>query len=398
VSVVPDVSEAAVTFTRPFAAGAVPPIRLREIDFNVTNLCNLACRHCSYSSTPDKQEPTLAGDVVHRVLDEAASMGNRVVHWSGGEAAVRPDIGDLIEHASRLGFGMRLLSNGILLSEERLERLRTRGLNKIFVSLDGLEANHDWHRASPGLFAKTMRGIRNSVDGGFDTRVNAVATTRNLDDFPELLRMLADIGVDTFTVFYLIPVGRGREIADLAVPPRRWRQFVDDLRHEVADLGPTSMQVTVEKVFWWDDEWNEDGIVDAGRGGGCLGFLSACDYVNILADGRVYPCVCFVDVAPPLGDVRERSLPDILHDPRGWAFYQSLTEMNPTCRSCDLVGACQGGNRAASMIASGDWFALDPRCSGDPQAQGFMPLCWMLREDLTTATRSGFAEDLSAGA
>lgn len=62
--------------------------------------------------------------------------------------------------------------------------------------------------------------------------------------------------------------------------------------------------------------------------------------MNILADGRVYPCVCFVD--------------------------------------------------------TGDWFSLDPRCSGDPVAQGFISVCFMLREDVTTRAQSGFAEAISA--
>jgi len=114
--------------------------------------------------------------------------------------------------------------------------------------------------------------------------------------------------------------------------------------------------------------------------------------VNVLADGRVYPCVCFVDKAPALGNVNERPLGDILHDPRGWRFYWGLTDTNDTCAGCGELARCGGGSRAASLAASGDWFALDPRCTGDPLAQGYIPVCFMLREDVTTRARSGFAE------
>jgi len=41
---------------------------------------------------------------------------------------------------------------------------------------------------------------------------------------------------------------------------------------------------------------------------------------------------------------------------------------------------------------TGDWFRLDPRCSGNPSAQRFYPLCFMLRENIATGTRRGFAE------
>ena len=73
------------------------------------------------------------------------------------------------------------------------------------------------------------------------------------------------------------------------------------------------MEVTVEKVFSWSDEWDEGGP-DGGRGSTCLGFLDRCNYVNVLADGRVYPCVCLIDVAPALGNIHERPLAEILGD------------------------------------------------------------------------------------
>ena len=197
-------------------------------------------------------------------------------------------------------------------------------------------------------------------------------------------------------MFYLIAVGRGRAQRQLMVPPRRWRRFIDEMRSACDRYRPENLEVTVEKVFLWQDEWQQS-LHKAGRGGTCFGFLDKCDYVNILADGRVHPCVCLIDEAPPLGNIFERSLADILHDPAGWSFYYDLLRLNATCRRCDLADACRGGCRSFSKAADGDWFALDPRCSGDPKAQGFMPVCFMLRENIVTGSRSGFQEHLDSG-
>lgn len=368
----------------------VPPIAMREIDVNVTNFCNLECIHCSYESTPGKHEPSLDADVVHRLMDQAKAMGNEVMHWSGGEALLHPNIGDFIEHGVELGYGMRLLSNGALLNDAKLDDLWDRGLRKMFVSLDGFEQNHDDHRASDGLFAKTIRGIERSVAHGYDVRVNAVATTRNVDEMTDLLDHVEALGVHTFTVFYLIPVGRGREITDLMVPPDRWRRLTDELRDRASHIT-RPMQVTVEKVFRWQDEWPAELQKD-GRGGGCLGFLDKCDYVNVLSNGDVFPCVCFVDEGPALGNVYDRDLAEILHDPRAWEFYWNMQQVGEACSGCRLLDDCNGGNRPASKVMRGDWFELDPRCSGDPEQQGFMPVCYMLREDVRTRSQSGFAE------
>src|ERR1044072_3179963 len=139
---------------------AVPPIELREIDVNVTNLCNLTCVYCSYASTPGRDEPALEADVITGLLDDAASIGNKVVHFSGGEPVIRRDMPDLGAHAARLGFKMRMHSNGMLLTRRKLTELRAAGLSRVLVSLDGPQHQHDWHRDRGGLWATTSAGSR----------------------------------------------------------------------------------------------------------------------------------------------------------------------------------------------------------------------------------------------
>ncbi|MBM3483570.1 MAG: radical SAM protein [Alphaproteobacteria bacterium] len=374
--------------------GPSPAIHLREIDLNITNRCNLECIYCSFSSTPSRAEPEIPPREVHTLLDRAAAMGVRVIHFSGGEPIIRADMPEFIAHATDLGFKMRMHSNGSLFTETRLRKVWDAGLRQVLISLDGFAANHDFHRAKPGLYAKTLQGISNAVAMGFSVRVNAVATTLNVDEIPALLPMLAGMGVNTFTVFYQIAVGRGRQQRALMVPPLRWRQFVHDMRRMAAAHKPDHMEVTVEKVFLWEEEW-EQQLHATGRGGTCLGFLKECDYVNILADGRVYPCVCLVDEAPPIGNIFERPLHEMLEDPAGWTFYGGLASgLNSVCRSCELLDACRGGCRSFSRAGANDWFAMDPRCSGAPRVQGFMPVCFMLRENVDTGTRSGFQEHL----
>jgi len=118
------------------------------------------------------------------------------------------------------------------------------------------------------------------------------------------------------------------------------------------------------------------------------------DAIIVVAYGHILP-KWMIDL-PPLGNINDRPLGEILHDPESWRFYWTMTARNDTCASCSMVGACGGGSRSASRAATGDWFSLDPRCSGDPVAQGFIPVCFMLREDLTTHLRSGFAEAIGS--
>ncbi len=369
----------------------VPRVALREIDINVTNFCNLECVYCSYSSTRDSNEPRIPAKAMHRLLDEAAAMGVRVVHFSGGEPVTRADMPEFISHGVRLGFKMRMHSNGALLKRRKLEQLWQAGLRQVLVSLDGDADEHDFHRAEPGLYAQTLRGIEAAASMGYNVRINAVGTTRNVHLLPSLVELASRMGAATFSVFYLIPVGRGRDVADLMVPPARWRQFIAEMRQAAARDARPGMDVTVEKVFAWLDEEVSD-VEGGGRGAGCLGFLRKCDYVNVLADGRVLPCICFADVGPALGNIFDRPLADILHDPASWEFYYRMNSPGKTCSQCNELAHCGGGSRPMSRLFKGDYFALDPRCNGNPRMQGYIPICFMCREDVATGGRSGFAE------
>jgi radical SAM protein with 4Fe4S-binding SPASM domain len=290
---------------------------------------------------------------------------------------------------------MRMHSNGQLLTPEKLTQLRGAGLRQVLVSLDGPQHQHDWHRQREGLWPKTIAGIRNAVSLGFNVRVNSVATTRNVAEIAGLMPLVMELGAATFSVFCMIPVGRGADHLDLMVPPDRWREFIAEMR-DAADEYRPEMDVTVEKVFAWQSTDSDDSdALGGGRGDSCLGFLDKCNYVNVLADGTVWPCVCMIDVAPPLGNIHDRPLSEILHDPEAWAFYYDLRGLNETCAACACADGCRGGSKALSRIATGDWHALDPRCSGDPQDQGFVPVCFMQRENVVTGSRSGFAEKIA---
>ena len=159
---------------------------------------------------------------------------------------------------------------------------------------------------------------------------------------------------------------------------------------ETADEHQPQMDVTVEKVLAWQDGTNGNGL-GGGRGDSCLGFLEKCNYVHVLADGTVWPYVCMIDVAPPLGNIHDRPLSEILHDPSSWSFFCELRDLNAACAACACAESCRGDSKPASPPATG---TPSTRCAGDPHGQGFIPDCFMQRENLVTGSHSGFAEKL----
>jgi MoaA/NifB/PqqE/SkfB family radical SAM enzyme len=130
---------------------------LKELDLQVTNRCPLTCKHCCCSSGPSGEEPLSTAFIV-RLLEEAASLGVKEVHLTGGEPLIRNDIFDIIAEARQRGLYVQLQSSGAILNSRICAKLRELQLDLFMISLDGLEVTHDRYRGR-GSFQRALSAI-----------------------------------------------------------------------------------------------------------------------------------------------------------------------------------------------------------------------------------------------
>src|SRR6267378_5401981 len=82
--------------------------------------CNLACTYCN--EFDDFSKPVPLGEMKRR-LDLLADMGTSIITISGGEPLLHPELDEVIAHIRRRGMIAGLITNGYLLTAERIERL-----------------------------------------------------------------------------------------------------------------------------------------------------------------------------------------------------------------------------------------------------------------------------------
>lgn len=133
------------------------PGRPSQIHLCPTDRCNLTCRQCDiWRIDPGPELTTLEWK---RVLDECAELcGPASLNFAGGEPFTRPDLVELIEHSTRLGFTVSANSNGLLVDKTLALRLKDAGLDILYLSLDGASPeSHDRIRNRPGGFERVMK-------------------------------------------------------------------------------------------------------------------------------------------------------------------------------------------------------------------------------------------------
>lgn len=174
---------------------------------NLTLRCNLACVMC----TTCYDSPELSREEVLGLIDQASAWGVRVFNPLGGEAFVRKDLEDILEHAIQRQMFVTLTTNATLISEVRAARVAQLPPEQLHinVSIDGLEATHDAVRGA-GNFRRALGGYRMlraaDVAAGQPRRkilANVILHRKNLSEFPELLERLAAEGFSGVQVLNL---------------------------------------------------------------------------------------------------------------------------------------------------------------------------------------------------
>lgn len=142
---------------RPVAAHLIPIRR-----------CNLSCTYCN--EYDDRSAPLPTAVVLHRI-DRLADLGTGVVTLSGGEPLLHPDLDAIIRHIRRRGAIATLITNGYLLTRNRIERLNRAGLDHLQISIDNLMPD-EISKKSLKVLDQKLSWLAQEAE--FDVTVNSV--------------------------------------------------------------------------------------------------------------------------------------------------------------------------------------------------------------------------------
>jgi len=193
---------------------------LSYLFLELTHACNVACLHCGSDCTRDTATPPLPREDILRVMREIAAVQDPrriTVILSGGEPLCYPGLFELGAEIRRLGFPWGLVTNGFAWTEEQFAWAKAAGLCTITVSLDGLEAEHDWLRGRTGSHQKAVNLLRMLQKDPFYAAMDVITCVnqRNLPHLEELRDRLVSLGVPAWRLTTIFPIGRAAENADL---------------------------------------------------------------------------------------------------------------------------------------------------------------------------------------
>jgi radical SAM protein with 4Fe4S-binding SPASM domain len=275
---------------------------LRYLELQMTDRCNLSCRHCYIGEGSHRD---LSIGQVQRVLKEFEEIQGLRLLLSGGEPLLHPQFWEINDVLRNYAFRSVLLSNGTLITKEVAKRLR---IHEAQISLDGMREGHESIRGK-GTFDKTLSAIDHLQEVNIRVSIATMIHRKNLSEFDRLASLLQSKNIEEWNVDVPCVEGRLKENQDLWVAP--------------SEAGP---------------------LLNYGYGGGFHGSTNnatcGTHLCAIINNGTI--CKCGLFSQEPVGSTEEglRTC---------WARIPRIALKDLICK-CPVLEECRGGCRYRAKI------------------------------------------------
>lgn len=300
------------------------------LSVEVTNKCQLKCKHC-YNESGDKHNDELNWDQIIDILKQYEECGGVSVMLTGGEVFLKPGITEIIDFACSNFLNVSIMSNGYTINEDIFRTLE-KWKKKIIlqISIDGLERTHDEIRGVQGAFNKTIDNIKELIDRGVQVIIGYTINDSNKSDLEEIIKYikrLGCVGINLGTVSLLGRANTNKIDVDWNV--EEFQQMVHLLQKKYEDDHFRIVSNAEDK----NDRTSYPNRCGAGY-----------KIMHLFSDGQISLCPpskCIISKIR-LGDLKTQKLTEVLDVNNSKFVLELLSPSIEHCHQCDNEHICAG--------------------------------------------------------
>jgi radical SAM protein with 4Fe4S-binding SPASM domain len=320
--------------------------KLRYLFWETSRACNLRCRHCGSDCGPTQAGELTTAEIkdVFKSIAEDFDARTIMVAVTGGEPLLRKDLFEVMSYAASLGFRWGMVTNGMLVDREMVDRCVAAGMKTVTVSVDGTRDTHDFIRNFPGSFDRAVGALETFKASGKLAVVQATTCVSdyNIHELQALYDLFSDLKIDEWRLLTVNPIGRAKSDPRFRLQPAQLKHLLDFIAAKRKQKG---LRITFEEEGFLGPDY--EGEVRDG-----LYFCPAGVSVgSVLADGSIAACPNlprdFVQ-----GNVRTARFRDV------WDHeYKNMRDLSwkklGDCADCQWWPFCQGNSLHLWDIAAG---------------------------------------------
>lgn len=307
---------------------------LKQLFWECTLRCNLHCKHCGSDCKRMTEVKDMPAEDFLRVIDSITPHVNPnevSIVITGGEPLMREDLEEVGLELYRRGYPWGMVSNGLYLSPQRLQRLMAAGLHSITISLDGSVEDHNWMRGHPNSYARAMEAIKMLVhEPELTWDVVTCVNRLNYPYLEELKTSLYKIGVRHWRLFSIFPVGRAALYPEFQLTDEEFTGMMEFIKR-TRKVGKMHVSYGCEGFLGGYEGEVRDNFFSCNAG------LSVA---SILADGSISACPSIRSNFSQ-GNIHQDDFIEVWEH-RFQPFRNREWMKKGACADCDFFRYCEG--------------------------------------------------------
>ena len=322
--------------------------------WELTLKCNMRCIHCG-SSAGKSREKELTVDECIPIADNLIKLGCSQITFIGGEVFLYKGWEKIANKFFEAGADVNILTNAFFVGDAQINQIRYAGLSNVGISIDGMEANHDFIRNTRGSFKKALKAIERLNKENIPVAVVTSLIDLNFYDLEKMYDLLVDYQVPLWQIQIINGMGNMAERKDILLSPEKIpliTKFIREKRNEQKI-----------RLYAGDDigYYDENEMYIRNRPGticiwsGCQAGLSV---VGIDSIGNVKGCESIYSDDFIEGNLREESFEKIWFKKGNFSYNRNfdINQLTGKCFSCDKARFCRGGCRGSNYFSKGTLF------------------------------------------
>lgn len=316
---------------------------IRSASLDITYRCNLKCRHCFNRSGEIVSEDELSDFELANIASQLGNLALDSVCLCGGEPLLRfailPDLIKLLKRKNR-NTVVSMVTNGTLLTQNKIDALKNAGLDRIQFSIDGIsDESYDYVRKTNGLLDRAISMLEACVASGLEVMVASLPHQANYSEFNQIIDFCVSRRVSELRVQPLMPIGRaGENYSDLSLSQEEYAT--------IRSMLQSANQKYPQMKFEWGDPVDH------------FFMLQEASYLPMITISAFGECLVSPYLPYAIWDLRRNSLSDYLdmHIPEKALLDKKIqTEIRNIYSVADLAGGelgidCSTGDRRIRIV------------------------------------------------
>ncbi len=349
-----------IGFTRNQSEFLSSPLR---VHFACTYRCPQRCNHC-FVAKYKQQKRELTTMEIFSLIDSLVSLGTYEILFSGGEPLVRKDIFKCLAYAVEKGMSVKLFTNGLLLTEDKIVALSKIGLKSLTIGLDGSDPHIYSKIRNSNQYARVVDNIKKAREViNYKIALKYTITRFNSDHqtIKNMVKFAAENGI-VLMLRAVKPCGNALENQEMLIGYNEYLDIIRKVYEEYSNLGLNINPALSEEKFYFRFSKRSIKFDDSPLlylGWGCLG-----GYIHSFIDpyGNMYPCGYIIDLLPDKkGNILEENPIEIWQHGEQFVYKRGL-QGNKECNECKHFVSCRGGCRARAVFMGNGINCADPYC------------------------------------